>query len=115
MEISRMDKTVFRAYNMVKDGNIDYQYWFNKTHNEKLQAAAVTIAVAFGEPEFLTKKIDRTVFSARKHKWMNIFNQDFRDFIECFNRNEVEYILVGGYAVILRGYSRSTGDMDICF
>ena len=44
---------------------------------------------------------------------MNIFNDDFHDFIECLNKNEVEYILVGGYAVIIRGYSRSTGDMDI--
>jgi hypothetical protein len=44
---------------------------------------------------------------------MDIFNPDFRDFINCFNKYNVEYILVGGYAVILRGYSRSTGDMDI--
>jgi hypothetical protein len=44
---------------------------------------------------------------------MDIFNPDFVDFINCLNRNQVEYILVGGYAVILRGYSRSTGDMDI--
>jgi hypothetical protein len=44
---------------------------------------------------------------------MNIFNPDFTDFINCLNENHVEYILVGGYAVIIRGYSRSTGDMDI--
>ncbi len=44
---------------------------------------------------------------------MNIFNDDFHDFIECLNKHLVEYILVGGYAVIIRGYSRSTGDMDI--
>ncbi len=44
---------------------------------------------------------------------MNIFNQDFQDFIHSLNKHLVEYILVGGYAVILRGYSRSTGDMDI--
>lgn len=44
---------------------------------------------------------------------MNIFNADFTDFINCLNRNNVEYILVGGYAVIIRGYSRSTGDLDI--
>jgi hypothetical protein len=43
----------------------------------------------------------------------NIFNQDFQDFIQSLNKFEVEYILVGGYAVILRGYSRTTGDMDI--
>lgn len=43
----------------------------------------------------------------------NIFNTDFRDFIQALNNNEVEYLLVGGYAVILHGYSRTTGDMDI--
>jgi hypothetical protein len=43
----------------------------------------------------------------------NIFNDDFRDFINCFNAHNVKYILVGGYSVILHGYSRTTGDMDI--
>jgi len=43
----------------------------------------------------------------------NIFNDDFRDFIKCFNEFGVRYILVGGYSVILNGYSRTTGDMDI--
>jgi len=43
----------------------------------------------------------------------NVFNQDFQDFIEALNKAEVKYILVGGYAVILHGYNRSTGDMDI--
>jgi predicted nucleotidyltransferase len=44
---------------------------------------------------------------------MNIFNDDFRDFFIFLNQYEVEYIVVGGYAVIIRGYSRSTGDIDI--
>lgn len=43
----------------------------------------------------------------------NIFNEDFRDFLSCLNKHEVRYILVGGFAVILHGYSRTTGDMDI--
>ena len=43
----------------------------------------------------------------------NIFNDDFREFIQCFNDAEVKYVLVGGYSVILHGYSRTTGDMDI--
>lgn len=43
----------------------------------------------------------------------NIFNEDFRDFIDALNKQEVEYLLVGGYAVILHGYRRSTGDMDV--
>ena len=43
----------------------------------------------------------------------NIFNEDFHDFISALNDNEVEYILVGGYSVILHGYSRTTGDLAI--
>jgi hypothetical protein len=43
----------------------------------------------------------------------NIFNDDFREFIAALNNQNVEYILVGGYAVILHGYRRTTGDMDI--
>ncbi|HWK07395.1 MAG TPA: hypothetical protein VNS58_27370 [Puia sp.] len=42
-----------------------------------------------------------------------IFNNDFRDFIQAMNNHNVDYILVGGYAVILHGYRRVTGDMDI--
>jgi len=43
----------------------------------------------------------------------NIFNTDFQDFIRELNVCEVAYILVGGYSVILHGYFRTTGDMDI--
>ncbi len=41
------------------------------------------------------------------------FNEDFRDFLRALNNNDVDYILVGGMAVILHGYVRTTGDMDI--
>lgn len=44
---------------------------------------------------------------------MDIFNDDFKDFIEVLNKYHVNYILVGGYAVILHGYPRYTGDLDI--
>lgn len=43
----------------------------------------------------------------------NIFNDDFRDFIRSLNKCDVKYILIGGYSVILHGYTRTTGDMDI--
>ncbi|HMO62729.1 MAG TPA: hypothetical protein PKC39_12060 [Ferruginibacter sp.] len=43
----------------------------------------------------------------------DLFNTDFIDFLEACSKNEVEYLLVGGYAVILHGYIRSTADMDI--
>jgi hypothetical protein len=43
----------------------------------------------------------------------NIFNDDYRDFLSALNEQEVKYLLVGGFSVILHGYSRTTGDMDI--
>lgn len=43
----------------------------------------------------------------------NIFNSDFADFIGLLEKHQVAYILVGGYSVVLHGYPRTTGDMDI--
>ncbi len=43
----------------------------------------------------------------------NIFNTDFFEFLMLLEKNEVRYMLVGGYAVILHGYVRSTGDIDL--
>lgn len=43
----------------------------------------------------------------------NLFNDDFIDFLRAFNNQKVEHLLVGGYAVILHGYTRSTADMDV--
>jgi predicted nucleotidyltransferase len=43
----------------------------------------------------------------------DIFNDDFRDFIQALNNNNVRYIVVGGFAVIFHGHARVTGDMDV--
>lgn len=42
-----------------------------------------------------------------------ILDSNFLEFIECLNKNNVEYILVGGYAVVLNGVNRTTQDLDI--
>lgn len=42
-----------------------------------------------------------------------MFNQDFKEFIESLNANQVRYLVVGGYAVALHGYPRYTKDLDI--
>lgn len=44
---------------------------------------------------------------------LNLFNNDFLDFLELLDKYKVDYLLVGGYAVILHGYGRSTGDLDL--
>ncbi len=42
-----------------------------------------------------------------------LFNFDFKDFLQALKNSDVDYILVGGYAVILHGYERVTADMDL--
>lgn len=37
---------------------------------------------------------------------------DLREFIALLNSNEVEYLVVGGYAVAFHGHPRFTGDID---
>jgi hypothetical protein len=39
--------------------------------------------------------------------------QDFREFLRLLNLRKVEYLIIGGYAVVYHGYPRSTGDLDI--
>ena len=38
---------------------------------------------------------------------------DFLEFLKLLSDHNVEYLLIGGYAVGYHGYPRATGDMDI--
>ena len=38
---------------------------------------------------------------------------DFKEFLRLLNTHEVEYLLIGGYAVGYHGYPCATNDMDI--
>lgn len=38
---------------------------------------------------------------------------DFREFLKLLNDHNVEYLLVGGFAVGFHGYPRATSDIDI--
>jgi len=39
--------------------------------------------------------------------------KDFRDLLELFNKDKVDYIIVGAYALGFHGAPRYTGDLDI--
>ncbi len=39
--------------------------------------------------------------------------QDFKDFLRLLQSENVNYLIVGGYAVAYYGYPRATGDLDI--
>jgi hypothetical protein len=38
---------------------------------------------------------------------------DFEDFIKLLNQHEVDYMIIGGYAMAFHGKPRYTGDLDI--
>jgi hypothetical protein len=38
---------------------------------------------------------------------------DFKEFLKLLGSNGVEYLLIGGYAVNIHGYVRTTNDLDI--
>lgn len=44
---------------------------------------------------------------------MSLLPSDFKDFLRLLNSKQVEYLLIGGYAVGYYGYARATADIDI--
>ncbi|ETR70718.1 MAG: hypothetical protein OMM_08609 [Candidatus Magnetoglobus multicellularis str. Araruama] len=39
--------------------------------------------------------------------------EDFKEFLKLLNDHDVQYLVVGGYAVGYHGYPRATGDLDV--
>lgn len=44
---------------------------------------------------------------------INLFTNEHRELLSALIKNKVDFMLIGGYAVIHYGYDRNTGDMDI--
>jgi hypothetical protein len=44
---------------------------------------------------------------------MILLPPDFKEFLQLLNIHQVDYLLIGGYAVAYHGYPRATGDMDV--
>lgn len=42
-----------------------------------------------------------------------MLNPDFKDMLSCLNDEQVEYLVVGAYALAAHGYVRATGDIDL--
>lgn len=42
-----------------------------------------------------------------------MWSQDFKEFVKLLNKHEVEYLVIGGYALGIHGYPRYTGDLDV--
>jgi len=41
--------------------------------------------------------------------------EEFKEFIQCLNKNKIKYLLVGGWAVGIYGHPRATKDIDFLF
>lgn len=61
-----VDVDTYGSRNMGKDRNIDYQFWFNKTIQEKLAASVTMIELSFGIKDFVKNKVDRNQLSSYK-------------------------------------------------
>lgn len=61
-----IDVDIYTSRNMSKDNNIDYQFWFNKTIQEKLAASVAMIELSFNTKDFVKNKVDRNQFSSYK-------------------------------------------------
>jgi hypothetical protein len=44
---------------------------------------------------------------------MMLLPPDFKEFLQLLHDQQVDYLLIGGYAVGYHGYPHATGDMDI--
>ena len=42
-----------------------------------------------------------------------MLSPDFKEFIELLNAHNVEYLIVGGYALAFHGHPRYTKDIDV--
>ena len=66
MKRAFVDIETYSSRNMTKDKNIDYQYWFDKSIEEKLTASISMIEVSFNTKNFVKQKVDRNILSSYK-------------------------------------------------
>ena len=66
MKKTFVDVDIYASRNMSKDKNIDYQFWFNKSIEERLTASIAMIELSFNTKDFVKNKVDRKQLSSYK-------------------------------------------------
>ncbi len=69
MKRAFVDVDIYTSRNMSKDKNIDYQFWFDKTIQEKLAASVTMIELSFNTKDFVKNKVDRNQLSSYKRSF----------------------------------------------
>lgn len=108
----QLDRSAFKRQT-AEEADDQRGYWLDQPLRERLRAAVRLNALAWNYPPDHPPKMKKDIFKTRRRMRNESFYQDFLEFIQALNNHKVEYLLVGGYAVILHGYTRTTGDMDI--
>jgi predicted nucleotidyltransferase len=44
---------------------------------------------------------------------VSVLNKDYKEMLQSLKDNEVEFLIVGAYAMAAHGYPRATGDIDL--
>ena len=81
MKRAFVDVDIYASRNMSKDKNIDYQFWFDKTIEEKLAASVTMIELSFNTKDFVKNKVDRKIFSSYKKFIINLWNWTILDWV----------------------------------
>ena len=66
MKRAFVDVEIYTSRNMSKDNNIDYQFWFDRTIEERLAASIVMNETSFNTKDFVKQKVDRQIISSYK-------------------------------------------------
>ena len=56
-----------------------------------------------------------SVCDLRPESFSMIIQQDFSEFLRLLGKYDVDYMIVGGYAVAVHGYPRFTRDLDVFY
>lgn len=63
----KLDRTVFK-HQSIEEADKNTNYWLSKTHEERLAASFYLNSIAYNFDINNPPKMDKTVFSMRKHK-----------------------------------------------
>lgn len=107
-----LDRSAFKTKTFA-EADRNAVYWRTQSPADRLRAVEFLNRQAWNITPQEKLLLDRTVSTIRIRQMNNVFNADFKEFIQALNQAKVDYILVGGYAVVLHGYSRTTGDIDL--
>jgi predicted nucleotidyltransferase len=73
----------------------------------------IAISLRLTEGKWLQSYPKRLIFNAKPQILVELFQHDIIRFFKVMTTQHCRFLLVGGFAVNVHGYSRATGDLDL--